>query len=300
MATSLDAPGARSPIGVLLVRPLALSVTSLLLGVALFVAARRLAGAVVEPPAPWLLIGVAIFLAGVSTLVRLAYGWLQGGSYWAWPAWLLPPITLLLLGAALSSTGASPWALAAYWLIVLGEQALWIGLLVRRGSLASVGILRTGRETSEAAPTADSPSTALAAAAGSSPTNVVHGSAFTEEPFGDDLPARTSQQMRRYRDSAGEVVEGLLRGEFAVGDRAASLHVAFCPPLDGDPEVECEQLDGFPIQIKLGEVRSYGMRLDLRLARRSDTPQQVVVGFLARYDDAGGEDSEREDSNGGS
>ena len=57
----------------------------------------------------------------------------------------------------------------------------------------------------------------------------------------------TSQWIRRTRDDAGsERIEGTARVSFAAGQRQATLHIPFIPPLESVPQIECHAVDGAP------------------------------------------------------
>jgi hypothetical protein len=73
----------------------------------------------------------------------------------------------------------------------------------------------------------------------------------------------------------------VLRADVSVGERTSSLHVAFCPPLAAAPTLQCEQIDGPAATITIGEVQSYGARIDVRLLRTASQPATIAVEFYA-------------------
>ncbi|MCE5267202.1 MAG: hypothetical protein LLG00_04895 [Planctomycetaceae bacterium] len=90
------------------------------------------------------------------------------------------------------------------------------------------------------------------------------------------------QQLTRTRaDTGAEEIAGWLRTSFAAHQRTASVHVAFCPPLNVAPEVAVEQVDGPDARIKVAQVLAYGVRLDLKLATAMDEPASVLLQFSA-------------------
>lgn len=90
------------------------------------------------------------------------------------------------------------------------------------------------------------------------------------------------QEFVRTRTSDGvETVRGTLSADFAVGQRHATLHVGFCPPLEGLPELEVELVDGPDAAIKVTQALAHGAQLELRLAEPADEPCRVVVEFSA-------------------
>ena len=68
-------------------------------------------------------------------------------------------------------------------------------------------------------------------------------------------PEGVVQQLTRSRAANGtEEISGWLRTSFAAGQRTASVHVAFCPPLGATPELSVEQIDGPEARIKTAQV----------------------------------------------
>gem|GEM_PF-1362617 len=105
--------------------------------------------------------------------------------------------------------------------------------------------------------------------------------AFYDEAEGI-LPADVQQQWTRSRLSDGsEQVLATLRAELAAGQRTASIHLAFCPPLADVPELEFEQVDGPDARIQQGELFRHGARLDVRLAEPAATACSVVIELAA-------------------
>jgi hypothetical protein len=103
------------------------------------------------------------------------------------------------------------------------------------------------------------------------------------EPLDTTPPPEVLQQLTRSRAADGtEELFGWLRTPLAAGQRTASVHVAFCPPLDAMPEVEVEQIDGPEARIKMAQVLPYGARFDLKLASPADAAATVVLQFMAR------------------
>jgi hypothetical protein len=58
------------------------------------------------------------------------------------------------------------------------------------------------------------------------------------------------------------------------------LHVAFCLP--ATPEFAFEQIDGPEANLTLGQIETYGARIDLRLAAPAEESDNIVVEFYAR------------------
>lgn len=90
------------------------------------------------------------------------------------------------------------------------------------------------------------------------------------------------QQLVRVRDDAGvEAIHGTLRADFVPGQRHATLHVGFCPPLAALPEVAAEPTDGPDATIKIVQAFAHGARLEVRLAAPATTPCHVLVDLSA-------------------
>src|SRR5690606_6396471 len=107
------------------------------------------------------------------------------------------------------------------------------------------------------------------------------GEAFVDDAEGI-LPNEVLQQWTRSRLPDGsEQILATLRAELAAGQRTASIHLAFCPPLAELPELEFEQVDGPDARIQQGELFRHGARLDVRLAEPTATACSVVIELAA-------------------
>ena len=114
---------------------------------------------------------------------------------------------------------------------------------------------------------------------GSGPDEHRHAEEEVDDPLADDV----SQQITRmWAAEDGDTVTGIMRAGFQPGERSQSLHVAFCPPMVRRPDVTVAQLSGSRARIKAGDVQTFGVRLDLRLAAASDEMQSVLIHFEAR------------------
>jgi hypothetical protein len=99
--------------------------------------------------------------------------------------------------------------------------------------------------------------------------------------FGQD--DNVLQQLTRSRVSDEiEHIDGCLRASFAPGQKALTLHVAFCPPFARVPEIQAEQLEGPECRIKLVQCQPYGARFDLKLVQEtSEDDGRVQIIFFA-------------------
>jgi hypothetical protein len=95
--------------------------------------------------------------------------------------------------------------------------------------------------------------------------------------------AEVVQQLTRSRAMDGtEELSGWLRMAFAAGQRTGSVHVAFCPPLSVVPELSVEQIEGPEARVKTAQLLPYGVRLDLKLVAPAEEPASVLLQFSAR------------------
>ena len=96
-------------------------------------------------------------------------------------------------------------------------------------------------------------------------------------------PDEVVQQLTRIRTAdETEELRGWLRVPFAAGQRTASVHVAFCPPLSVTPQLAVEQIDGPDARLKTAQLLPYGARIDLKLAAASAEAGAVLLEFVAR------------------
>ncbi len=107
-----------------------------------------------------------------------------------------------------------------------------------------------------------------------------------EEPDEDDgfelLSSNVSQRITRGRDENGvEAVFGVVRCDFAMGQRHQNLHIAFCPPLERAPELTTDQIDGPMAKIKPSMVEVFGAGLEVKLPAPCSEPTSVQIQFYA-------------------
>ena len=189
----------------------------------------------------------------------------------------LPTAASTIIGVSVMLPGSSAMALTAFWLILLaGEGLVWGSVTARR---RSSNPHRKPAATSCPVNEGDESQTDSL-----EPRTPMETTAVLSR-IGDDQypPEHVSQQLVRSCDASGyDTVQARLRGALAPGQRALSLHVAFCPPLDSTPQVEVRQLDGAAAQIKVGQILPYGVRVDLRLQHFSEDTETVLIELLAR------------------
>ena len=104
--------------------------------------------------------------------------------------------------------------------------------------------------------------------------------AVFESSDGDASEDITQWMSRRMTDD-GEVIEGWMRVTFFSGQREATIHVSFCPPLAGSPEIETEDLEGADLEIRVASVFPFGLRMTARRSGSPREPQVARIGFVA-------------------
>jgi hypothetical protein len=69
----------------------------------------------------------------------------------------------------------------------------------------------------------------------------------------------------------------MLVGEFAPGERQATLYIAFCPPFERRPQVEVNVADDSDATVKLTQVLHNGAQLEVRLPHPTEEPTKVTI-----------------------
>jgi len=246
----------------------------LLLLVAVLLAWRRAAGALVAVPGPALLLSAGAVAVCLTAAVREAAHRLRparNGSPSTWLRFAIPSTAVLIFAAAMSLPGASPGALGGLWAVVIVEELWAVCAETRR------------RRRGRAWPTGSEP-----AELGLFPPIARNAEPPAREVLapepGELAPgAKVMQQLTRSQASDGsEVLAGWVRVWFAPGQRTASAHVAFCPPLARTPSLAVQQRGGPAARVKTGQLLPYGARLDVKLAAASQEPAAVVLHFSAQ------------------
>lgn len=229
---------------------------------------------------------------------------------------------LLLWTVGLTIGGAPIAGLAVLWTLVAAEEGITWPLLVRRRAVRSgdapAGCDRSFASAAGAAhpqPVASPantvrPSTGPVEGCPEGSAAVTDSESVSQPRGGPDAAADSTsadeplwadraesaganaadadavvQQLTRTKPPDGpEMIVGWLRLPLAPGQRSGVLHVAFCPPLEGRPTIEFEQVEGPPARIKLTQAFSYGARFDLKLTQPAEEADAVVVQFAASAD----------------
>jgi len=238
----------------------------LFVAMGLLAAARRLSGVYTSPPSLEALAGWSLLVAGSAAALRWIL-WRTVAAAWP-PGWYYVAMgglsaALLLWIVALTIAGAPIAGLVMLWALAAAEEGVAWPLLARR---------RVVRQAKTPFPPAG--------------PNVDHrgpmappADADRDEPPDSDAIV---QQLTRTKTPEGpEMIVGWLRLPLAPGQRSGVLHAAFCPPLEGPPIIQFEQIDGPPARIKLAQAYAYGARFDVKLTQPAEEADSVVVQFSA-------------------
>jgi hypothetical protein len=239
-------------------------VSLVLLGlVGLVICLRRATGALVEPLRPETLLILGVVLAALAVLFRRALGEAFASPSAKWAVWLAPSVVLAVWAAGVTLSDTSGWGLAA----LVGS------LLVEEGW--SWGRWQLPRRRAQYSPKRERGSSLPVVAEMPAPPAVVRTLDVPDEESDESL----TQRLVRRRDGSGEVIEGLVRVDFAAGQRHATAHVAICPPWDRVPRCDAEQADGPSARVKVAQVLTCGVRFELTLDEPADEPAGVLVEF---------------------
>jgi len=207
-------------------------------------------------------------LISVGILLTLLFAWFHAVQWQQFTEsrltiihgleWCLPLLLSVLVTLSISLPGSSPTALAIMWSLLGTSETGWTTALF---------ITRHRQQTDTLVP-------ALA-----TPTPETNNTADLSNGLNESLESSSAtliQQMtRRLRTDGSESIQATTQASFATGQRTATVHLAFCPPLEKPPAIECHQLDGPPCRIKTAEAEVYGARFELRLRERWPDPSQV-------------------------
>jgi len=218
-----------------------------LLGIAaIFVVARRLAGALETPLGPRDLFLSGLVLAG---LAFVAHPPARARRFHLGNVLISPAV--LAVAAALSLPGSNALALFAFWVVILGEELLAFRRTRLRRSAAGVPFdVNPRAEQDELEP---------------------------KEPDADVL----QQFTLRATAAGGQELSGWLRVSLRAGQRTGSSHLAFCPAFNRMPTVLAEPVSGPACQIKAAQILPYGARLDLKLDEPTKEDASILVWVFA-------------------
>jgi hypothetical protein len=232
--------------------------------VGLFVALRRVSGALTGPASPVVLLACAFLLAAAALGFRRLLALRPPREPTLVILWAMPTVVLLLWAIGLSA-GASAVGMVLLAGVLAAEEA-WSWRQWSRGT----GLV--AREAESAIAREELP--ALGAEAWDALEEA-------ESEYDDEV----SQRMSRRRESeGGETISGWLAAEIAAGARLATAHIAICPPLAAACECVAEPMDGPPAQVKVAQVLPHGVRFEIKLDEPAAEPARVVIEFSIRGD----------------
>jgi hypothetical protein len=230
----------------------------MLLAVAALLFLRRISGGIAEPLTMEVRLLAGVALTATASVLRLPWLGPSPNAMLRATGLVLPLPALLLFALALSFPLAPIGSVVVLWLGVIAHESLWTVYLWRGRRFQPSAAPRPAVETDPPRQARESAATAQAPA------------------------SNVTQQLVRKREGDADTITGVLRTEVSAGERTCSLHVAFCPPLATSPQLQCEQIEGPAANITLGEVQSYGARIDVRLLRTTSQPATLAVEFYAR------------------
>jgi hypothetical protein len=192
-------------------------------------------------------------------------------------------MALAVIACSLSLPQSSPLGLVLLWMaVILPEVAAHVDWSAWRDRL--VRLQRTARAVAT-----DEPPSQPSASAGQFKLFDDHARPVQDDELLDEIAAAEEfdpgivQQVTRLRhDDGQESVIGWCRVHFAAGQRQASSHLAFCPPLERVPVIELEQIDGPDARLKAGQTLAHGVRVELKLSQPTGEPSEVLYRFHAR------------------
>jgi hypothetical protein len=101
---------------------------------------------------------------------------------------------------------------------------------------------------------------------------------------GESSDEDLTQRLERHELPDGaQWITGLVRVDFAPGQKNAHAHVAFCPPFLSLPSCDAETVTGPDAQVKVAQILPQGARFDVRLDESQPAVTRVGVEFAAHW-----------------
>ena len=249
----------------------ALAMSGLLLFVAVLLFVRLLSGGLNAKLDAFALLSIGVVLLAVLAAPRLAgacYTSARENRAVHVALLVVPALAVVMAITTLSFASLNVWPLALVWLGLAAEEGTWWTLHFRRRRPSRAATRLPAQPANRHVEPLPSPA-----------TEIIHEPGLEDE---DQVSDNVVQQVTRVRDTdGGESLHGVLRGDFAPGERNQNLHIAFCPPLAAVPEFTFEQVEGPSATIKAGQVEMFGARLEVRLDAPPREAAQVLVEFSA-------------------
>ena len=238
------------------------TLTCIVATAAVLLTARRLAGALLTPLSANALIVVAlVFCAAAIGAVYLRRDLPADTAKIARKLQRsILGLSLLAVAISLSLPGSSPLGVTAMWLAIVGSEfLLWKlpmqhSMQVKSNAFSQIVSLVSDRFT-----------------------NLQEHISVDPE----DSRSNATQTLKYQQMEGGLSVEGWLRVDFAVGQRTAVVHVAFCPAFLQPPAVETEFEDGPECEIRPSLVIPWGVKWEVKLDQAAAKPSTVRFAFQA-------------------
>ena len=77
------------------------------------------------------------------------------------------------------------------------------------------------------------------------------------------------------------MIFGIVRCDFAPGQRQQNVHIAFCPPMQRKPQLSMDQVDGPTARLRPSIVEAFGAGVEVKLKTASTGPSSVQIQFYA-------------------
>ncbi|MBI2478029.1 MAG: hypothetical protein HYV60_05100, partial [Planctomycetia bacterium] len=223
---------------------------ALVLLLSLVVVIRGLLGALEAPASATF----PVLAAAIAELLASAFRLLWSRLYPDATRWRtllarhgIPSICVVCVAVSLSLTQTTGGAVGSLWLVVLAGEIAWWYPEMRLWRPRSAERLATVVVEAE-------------------PPEVTQEDSSRDE---EESALHVIQQMTRSRNDEGvDVISGVLRAEFAPGERTHNLHVAFCPPLMYEPRIVTHQLDGSPLIVKVAQAECFGTTIYFEVSPR--------------------------------
>jgi hypothetical protein len=97
----------------------------------------------------------------------------------------------------------------------------------------------------------------------------------------ESIPDAVVQQITRERTPEGdEAIHAVLRVPMEAGDNLAVAHLAFCPPLPGEPTLAAHVLDDSGAEPRITLAQSFGARIEVRMSRAGQSAASALIEVI--------------------
>ncbi len=244
---------------------ISLVVLGLILSLAFVLLLRRLGGALVNPLSGGGFLLMALAIESAIILYRCVdsgteYSVRSTRYFSRWPRSVPPHLIFSLIAPGLAALatlgsltipGTPAWALLLAWLLVISAEAIQWPFHFRPDWL----IVHWPPRLRQLAATV----------------------AEDEEP---DVPRGLVQQLTRTLEGDRESIHALAKAEILANDRFAAVHIAFCPPLAGPPQLSAHAIDTDGAEVRITQAEVFGVRLEVRFTSTKPTPRKVMIEIL--------------------